>query len=319
MKKAASSLKYDVTVRIDLLKKILFKRLWFIIQFRPRFCKNKILKKYKFNKLEGSFEIKSKATILCHIAFHDGYYRWQYLQEIIKNFKNYESFNVSLVVDTNTYFAKKMIQKMHPDVGVIVHDNLGHPYDLTDAHRTAMEKQIESYDYFLYVEDDILILEHSLLMWVELREVIKDTNLIPGFVRVEENFDDELVLTDFRNSVTLETHSMEIHNQVLLKTPYPYQGCWFYDRKLMKEFLGSNSYKNGPDCWGKREKMAAGMIFEKVPEGFSSRSVVMLDENGSLDRKVFIFHLPCNYGKSKYKKGVTNTGYGTVKIPNAIN
>jgi hypothetical protein len=129
----------------------------------------------------------------------------------------------------------------------------------------------------MYVEDYLLIPETTLLRWSSDAAKLDRYGFMPGFVRVEENRDGELVLSDFRFPVE-RLQVIAFEGTHYLVNPFPYQACWIYEKAEMRGLMALPSYARGavpPDLFaerdgkiGVRESVAVGAIYDDVPVGF---------------------------------------------------
>ena len=172
----------------------------------------------------------------------------------------------------------------------------------------------------MYVEDDILIKRENIEYWINGREVLRNLNLYPSFLRVErKNGESDWYSTDAQ-VISYAKHLPKVSivdtDYSFLNLPYPYQGMYFYDRELMTEYLNSAAYT--PDSgskWLIREKATQGLTFFNFPNGFTSRNVIGYDiKNKRIDSRSFIHHLPNNYANHPDKRMIN----GTIKVDELI-
>jgi hypothetical protein len=119
---------------------------------------------------------KQKKLLVC-IPHHHSEDRLQYLSEVINNCLSYP-MDVHIIVDTNEH--NEMIEKYNPNVSVAYHNNLEHPYNLTWQHRLHILDQIDNYDYFMYIEDDMLLPFENFLEYLKNFELLYPINCVPS-------------------------------------------------------------------------------------------------------------------------------------------
>lgn len=212
------------------------------------------------------------------------------------------------------------------DLEILTPTLLGHPYLLAWCHkdifRREYERESNEYSHYLYTEDDLLICKQNVNYWMESRELLKPSGLIPSFIRYEINPYSQLeVSTDLEAKVN-PAKAPKIFfpdlNYAYISLPNPYQGTYLFDRDLLAEHFESilryGPEAPAPDGWiYTREKAALGATFCKVPYGFSSRNVVGYQIDAQrVDMRSLIHHTPNNYA------GNPNSQYGELPICDLI-
>ncbi len=280
---------------------------------------------------EGSAAIRGK--LLVHVTFHFAPERIVYLRQALDAIGSYAFSRVDVVVDTNSDRSREAVREtvsdldLGPQVEVVcrVHRDLHHPHVLTWTHRAHMREEIGRYDFFMYVEDDILVPWFAVVRWYHDTSLLYPKGLVRGFLRVEWNHKGLLVATDINKperNPTIRT----IDGRRYLRPSNPYQGLWLYTQAQTHEFLRSDSWVDPPCHWGLREKAAAGMIFSNVPESLSvknqgrrsgppSRLLIPLNDFGTPDDGCLVYHLPNNYALQNEGQ---KTGFGTVPVDKVI-
>ena len=75
---------------------------------------------------------------------------------------------------------------------------------------------------------------------------------------------------------------------------------YFLDRQLMEEFADSPAKSPDFGRWPIREKAAQGLTFVNIPEGYTSRNLVLIDHHTkTIPQEAWIHHLPNNYATNK--------------------
>jgi hypothetical protein len=246
--------------------------------------------------------------------------------------KSLESLSIinvdkQIYILTNTFDSDELlsIQSLIKENTTIVKScENGHDFLLTWSHFSLMKKNLNEFTHFLYLEDDIEFSRKNLNYWIDAREKLKYTGLIPGFFRIEKINDFDVYSTDVIKPMSLyDCGLIDVENsETFISIVYPYQGMYLFDRELMNEFLESKDFN--PDfsqnpstkSWnrtnfGIREKSALGLTYISVPAGFNSRIVLPFNFiNGVLHDTCFVHHLPNNYATDK------NSPFGKVNVNN---
>ena len=251
------------------------------------------------------------SRILIHVAFHFVEKRLQYLESVIKEFGTYAFSNMTVVIDTNTAETIPYIEKISSGFGykpeVHVHEELEHPFDLTWVHRSNMESRLQDYDYFMYLEDDILIPYACLERWREDSQKIHNRGYIRSFLRVDRTEDGTLVSTDHKRRI--RHYSIIRIDDVDYVQPWnPYHACWIYDSLQMEEFLGHPFWQQGDCPWKlKREKAAYGMIWSDSHQ-HRHRALIPISATRQPLKESLIYHVPNTYALDP------KTRYGNIPV-----
>ena len=194
-----------------------------------------------------------------------------------------------------------------------------HGFFLTWAHKDILRRGLQSghFTHFVYLEDDLRLYPESLQFWADCRPPLAALGLVPGFVRYE-CFEGRRYVVDQtarqvadKASVTVtskESASDVVRARRFVELGNPYQGMYVLDRQLADEHFTTSAarcpWRSAAVRWPEliRERAAIGPIYDEVPEGFSSRSVVPLVEAGphqvQLEERCLIEHMAGNYSRS---------------------
>lgn len=146
-----------------------------------------------------------------HIAFHYKKERLEILKNVISNIKSWEDETEIIVHTNDKCFDLNEI--------VIEHKNLAHPFFLCIAPTLYIKDFFdESFDFFVYMEDDIIISKETYAYWKRHQT----PNL--GFLRITDNVLCDLV--DF----PLVNENVIVFKQL-------YKAFWINTNKQMKEYL----------------------------------------------------------------------------------
>jgi len=232
--------------------------------------------------------LKQFKLLVC-IAFHNNPDRIQYIKNVIENYKNYQ-LDVDIIVDTN--------EMVDLDANVCVH-TLEHPYHLTWLHRKHFLDNIDNYDYFMYVEDDMLVPYQCFSEYIENFNMVWGLGYVPSFIRIETLNDKEFV-TDVIVQQNIEPYI--IQNKKFIRLTHPYHAFWIMPQKELKETLVSNFVRKETS----RENAASYSILElnKIP-------IVRIEEN-EISKMCYSYHLANNYVCNP------NTPFAKIEVKNIL-
>lgn len=257
-------------------------------------------------------------TLLVHIPFHYRLERIVYIKRLIENFQAYRLKRIDVFIDTNSVLTNEALATLFPvvngpkhldlNVTITPHLHLEHPFDLTWVHRQAMEKHLQNYDLFMYLEDDILVPWDSFINLRNDQVLLENTEWIRGALRIEQSHRGVNYLADFKEPMGLP-QVLDINGRRFFRPRYPYSAFWLYTRTQMKRFLASeywpeDNYDNCAPAWSlgkgyryKREKAAFGMAYlPQRGDREHHRVVLPLPQVGfELDPRLFVYHLSRNY------------------------
>jgi hypothetical protein len=281
------------------------------------------------------FNVPQKIAIC--VTFHFNKSRLHYLELISRTFKELAE-DVDLTIVTNASSEedldqiKAVVEGKARQYSVFTPVGLGHPFLLPWVHFHIFRRLFEdpSFSHFLYIEDDILITRENIVYWMESRELLRDFEFIPSFLRVEKKRGAE----DWYSSDCIQRFQInslpriQIREDLLFVNLHtPYQGMYFLDRALMSEHLSGKS--SSPDFgiideaiqpqtlrfWGIREKAAQGLTFHNVREGFISRNLIPYKlKSHEIDKRCLIHHTPNNYANQLTRTNL----FGTIPIKGLV-
>ena len=213
--------------------------------------------------------------LLICIAFHYIPERIKYVESLIKRFSAYP-LDVTIIVDCNEHIK---IEGAH----VSVHNRLEHPYYLTWMHRKHIKNNVDNYDWFMYVEDDMDI------PWENFQTYMENFSLlwpvyIPSFVRIEE-FEGKQFITDMTERQSKV--SINIKEKEFLSLNSPYHAFWIMPQKELKETLTKDFVR----MTTYREMAASYPMWE-----LQKKPMVMI-ENGQISPLCYSYHLTNNYAE----------------------
>ena len=107
-----------------------------------------------------------------------------------------------------------------------------HPYYLTWYCRKLMFKQKNSYDVFVYCEDDIFFSKKNFTYWLKNKDLCLKNNFNLGFLRVETK-NKTLYSAD---QVEQSNQWLKLESKKFLVIKNPHCSFWIYDKKEFNDF-----------------------------------------------------------------------------------
>lgn len=114
--------------------------------------------------MENEYWKDIKKDLLICIAYHHSEERLKYLKVLLDNFSNNYKCSFDVIIDTNESF---FVDWNFHFVQVYVNRDLIHPFHLAWQHRKHMKENIDNYENFLYIENDILLPYENYLNYLE--------------------------------------------------------------------------------------------------------------------------------------------------------
>lgn len=223
------------------------------------------------------------------IAFHYVTERLQLLNRVIKSVSSIPTDKTKIIVNSN---------KMFDVFGAVVHEtyNLKDPYHLTWQHKKYIEEFLNSdFTHFIYLEDDMEINAKNLEYWNKTNSLFKRNNLnfIPAFHRYEYKDNKKYSLDSTHKPGKCQ--QIQVEGKTFLSLPQPYQGMFVMDREMAQEHLTSQHFNVGEyHNYGIRESANLGNMYTNVPEGWSHRALVPLEDF----KDCLVWHNSNNYSQN---------------------
>ena len=298
----------------------------------------KFKKNYKFtnftnDKFSPDKEINEDFKLATVIAFFYNEIKLPILFKVCESLNKISDKNEIYILTNSISLSQKekirngLIKK----IKIIVIDEIVHDRLLPWYHINLMKKLYNEGEitHFLYLEDDILFNKSNFYYWINSRKILSKFNLIPGFTRVELNYDNkQLYAIDFTKENQIKKLPMiKVNkNYLFVNHKFPYQGMYIYDRQLMKEHLEGPS--SNPDCGhgafdtnyinpnminlDLMAKANIGLTYINTPIGFFNRMVTLYDiEKKQINENCQIKHLSNKYTNLE-------SSYGRIKLKDAI-
>lgn len=211
--------------------------------------------------------------LLICIAFHYIPDRLKYVMSLLERFSTYD-MDMHIIIDTNKSFSLEGAE-------ICVHDSLEHPYHLTWIHRQHFKDNIDNYDWFMYVEDDMDVPFENFITYTENFKLLWPS-YIPSFVRIER-FEGKEFNTD--NTAHQHPVFININNKTFTTLGNPYHAFWIMPQKELKSTMLPNFVRREIS----RETAASYPMW-----GLRKKPLVMI-ENGQVSPLCYSYHLANNY------------------------
>ena len=134
-----------------------------------------------------------------------------------------------------------------------------HPFRLTTKHRFNVLKNINSYDWFMYAEDDTIISKESISFLIENSNTFfQKTGLLYTIPRLVYDYQNNYFFSDI-----IKPSSIQKTNKNYKIPTNRFGACWFYSQKIVKEWINHKSFLNFnfPNVnGGIRVKMGLGFL-----------------------------------------------------------
>jgi hypothetical protein len=244
-------------------------------------------------------------SISIHIPFYnpnpqkkEGYRqltRFEFLKENIENLKS-----LSIKSDIFIHTHNNFLDDKNLDAQIINHSiseadvNKGL---LTWLSRPLMEKQIDDYDYFMYLEHDIKFSEENLKYLLKYEDSLNKKKFHLGFLVYERNHNDQ---KKYCIHLTKKLHKfIKINSQKFFINDLENYCCfWVYNKKIFKNFIKTK--------WWSFEKKPTNFkhnygITERSSIGYHAfsmnyfKATLLPEINGKPDPDCFVEHMTNNY------------------------
>ena len=221
--------------------------------------------------------------------------------KISKNLDIYIHSNKATTLKNNKHIFKRIYNLKNQ-----------HSFYLTWKFRKEMEKQKNSYDFFIYTEDDILFTKKNFEYWKKYKDQCLSNKFNLGFMRVEDNKSKGLYLVDIFHS--LYKYIFINDNKYFINDVNPYCAFWIYDKIEFQKFVNTKiwkfNWKKNYQAYGNIREMAAiGMHGINMPK--YKKTIIPVNKSNNVDPGSIIRHL-----ENKYS--ITYHGPGSLKLKNLI-
>ncbi len=260
------------------------------VMTKPRAKRAEFRDEYLAQVLCGLEQIDAKRLVI-HIFSNKDFYYPNLSPKTEINIHKFEQYNI-MHSQNNSPWTK---------------DFANNPWNLLWEHKESLrELAKEKVDFkrlVLIMENDVSLRIESLSYWLQERERLRDSGLVPSFLRLEYSKAlNDWICIDLHNlkSDTGRARRLVINDREYLQIPSLYSGITVLDQELLDEYVSSQAIdKNGSSTliwWDLGARASMGIQFINIPEGFADRHVIGLDSRTqSASLGSLLHHLPNLY------------------------
>jgi len=236
-----------------------------------------------------------------HITFFFLENRICYINNIINETNTYE-YTTDIYIHTNNKDLQESSfnEYKNGSLKIIAHDlSNENPFYLTWKCRDLLKQQMNDYDVFMYIEDDILVPYKAIQYWLEHNEILIENGYNLGFVRIEVDNDNEEYITDLTRKLNTIIKLNDI--DYCINNINSYCAFWIYNKNEFSRFVSSNFYNiqhilNITQWYGIREASAIGL--HDGSNNWYKGTLIPIINNKLID-SCRIYHMQNNYVISK--------------------
>lgn len=215
---------------------------------------------------------------------------------MLENFSTYHH-SVDLFIHTNKSLnTQLLIPYSNGKYEIIVHQlqsNLN-PYYLTWLCRPLLKSQSDSYDVFMYHENDILIPQTAFDYWVQNKDVCIQNGYNLGFIRIDTK-DNIEYSSDIRYYDRI-TKTVKIENKdYIFNDVNPYCAFWIYDQSQFQKW-SQHHYFNIESIKGYGVPESSGIGVNGLKTEWYKGTVIPMNGSGLPD-ECKIYHMTSNFAK----------------------
>jgi archaellum component FlaF (FlaF/FlaG flagellin family) len=268
-----------------------------------------------------------KKDVMTSVRAKDYKNRYKYLSEVLDELNKINVKKININIFSNSSEVKIELAKLghqknlqfyfyekYSKMNIIhnspwVYNNIQSPWLLTWEHKKIMLNDIKKADkssLFLYIENDMKFTQKNLDYWINAREKLKETKLVPSFIRVEfSNIRNEwLAIDHFGGSPSnfSDLPKFESEQNIFIQLPNPYCAAFLLDFTLAIEYSNSKAFteKDSREIsgWDIGARAAMGLQFVDIPENFTSRHIILIEKAGDyceISDASILHHLPNLY------------------------
>lgn len=251
--------------------------------------------------------------------------RTVYLARLLQSLSDIRTKSLTVNIITNSKEADQQISSMGFNLKLNFHifskynemnqlhnspwieDNPNSPWNLVWEHKDLLRTDFlkgNRNSLYLYIENDMLFTQQNLDYWISNRTKLDDYGLLPSFMRVEYLVDsDSWVAIDQFKHEQIDPNDcpgVTLGKQRFIQLPNTYSALYLMDMQLVREYLDSNAFlrETSRDLiwWDLGARASMGVQFINVPQGFTSRHVIELN-NGVISKGALVHHLPNLYSR----------------------
>lgn len=159
----------------------------------------------------------------------------RYLDRLLAEYKSM-SFDTDIIVLSN--IEKKLLPGIECQVGLPTKN----PWSLPFAHKDLFAKHADSYDLFVYSEDDILITEKNIRALIDVTAVLRDDE-VAGFLRIEKSGNGEESYPDVHGCFHWDPRSTRSRGGYTLGYfTNEHAACYVLSRAQLKKAIASGGF-----------------------------------------------------------------------------
>ena len=259
--------------------------------------------------------------VCCHIAYYHYLDKPAYAQTRANNLRKsiedylntWDNVTIDIFIHTNSELTRIFTQYIDlpttVTITVLVHDfTYESPDYLTWKHRSLMETQINNYDVFLYMEDDIGIPNTTFQYWLKYKDALQRENLDLGFCLIESVNNKDWFCSSILKPCSVY---IQIIDRYFAWNHQNYSAFWICDKDEMRRFIQSVYWKRHgyfPEGPGKPEgphiRESAAIGFKMSYNRFYSGSFYPLTEDTKHVSDIcYVHHITANYVNSEHEQG----------------
>ena len=270
-------------------------------------------KNMDLEKRNNHLKHKFHQKMCLHITFFYREERFSFLNNIIDEVAEYR-YVTDIYIHTNTFFDKTLLHdNLGGSVFVIVHHLENEKDPLTWKCRSLLKKQVDDYDYFMYIEDDILVKKEAIEYWFHYKDRLIENGFNLGFVRVEVDENGEEFVSDIFEKIENFVCFVE-GEQFIVNNKFPFCCFWIYDKKEFTKWTQSSFYDPANiKGYGVTEQSAVGL--HGLCTGWYRTTVLPLNNNFCLLPECKIYDMSQQCLKRREDKNFPN---GKIKFSECV-
>lgn len=173
-------------------------------------------------------------SILVAIANH-GTRNLGYVERVIQGYRTLNA-KVDIVV------LSDVAKDLGRDIEVRVGAPTSNPWSLPFAHRPLFQERADRYDYFIYTEDDTLLLQHNFNAFIEATEELAEDE-IAGFLRYEQATSGERSISSIHSHFRWDTRSVRRRGKnVYAEFSNEHSACFILTQKQLLRSIASGGF-----------------------------------------------------------------------------
>ena len=251
---------------------------------------------------------------------------FQYLFQVVRTFSEYPVASLDIVIVTNVVDKDKLYRitslcspllEPHParssgkkTLSIESFPDLSDPWHLPWCHKHLISGRFldekAAYSHYIHVEDDIIVPFDNFQYFVRYRNSLQVFRLIPSFLRIEFNSNDNrlYIVDQIGVSDLMSRKVVNVDSYSFVNPDYPHNAMFILDRDLALEYINTRSFDRDRSIevrpqWGLCERASMGLCFEDLPEEFSSRYVIPINPHTLAPPCwSWVFHISSNYTKN---------------------